>query len=150
MDKTAIKLRMVETCRKKLLENIANLEAAMTEAQQQANEYGPPKDRYDAFRSQLMRRRDMMAQQLDKELLSLKALDRIDASRLMDIAGFGAIVSIADQNYFISVGLGKIEFPEFPCFAASPMVPICQALMGKKAGDLADFRGTKISISDVF
>jgi len=150
MDKTAIKLRLVDTCRKKLLENIASLEAAMAEAQQQANEYGPPKDRYDAFRSQLMRRRDMMAQQLDKELLSLKALDRIDASKLMDIAGFGAIVTTPDQNYFISVGIGKIDLPEFPCLAASPMVPICQALMGKKTGDLADFRGTKIRISEVF
>ena len=36
---------------------VDNLKAAMDEAQQSANEYGPPKDRYDSFRMQQLRKK---------------------------------------------------------------------------------------------
>ncbi|MBK7213144.1 MAG: hypothetical protein IPH88_07590 [Bacteroidales bacterium] len=39
--------------RKRLLDSISNLEIATNDAQQQANEYGGPRDRYDAFRGSI-------------------------------------------------------------------------------------------------
>jgi hypothetical protein len=150
MEKIEIKAALIEVCRKKLLEAIANLEAAMADAQQQANDYGPPKDRYDAFRSQLIRRRDMMAQQMSKEMNELKILDRLDPKKTFDSSGFGAIVMTAKQNYFISAGLGKIELEGMSFLAVSPMVPICQTIIGKKKNDSVEFRGMKIKLLDVF
>ena len=150
IEKFEIKAALVEACRKKILETIDSLETAMSDAQQQANDYGPPKDRYDAFRSQLMRRRDMIAQQLSKEMIELKALDRIDQKKMVDTVEFGAIVLTPEQNYFISIGIGKIEAAGMTFFTISPMVPISQAIAGKKKNEISEFRGTKIQILDVF
>jgi len=150
MDTTELKTELTAICRDKILESIRNIEAAMTDAQQQANDYGPPKDRYDSFRSQLMRRRDMMAQQLSKELQELQALERIDTGKIMTAAGFGAIIQTTGQNYFIAVGLGKIENKGIDYYAISPGVPISTVLQGKKKGDRVEFRDTRFTISEIY
>jgi hypothetical protein len=150
MEKTEIKTALTLACREKLLDTIANLEAAMADAQQQANDYGPPRDRYDAFRTQLMRRRDMMAEQMSKELIELKALDRLDPKKVIETAGFGSVIMTNDMNYFISIGLGKIEIGNITYFTISPMVPLSQAISGKRKNETAEFRGKKIEIMDVF
>jgi hypothetical protein len=150
MEKSEIKSALIAACRKKLLDTIATLETAMADAQQQANDYGAPKDRYDAFRSQLLRRRDMMAQQLSKEMIDLKVLDKLESVKLMEIIGFGTVVITTEQNYFISIGLGKIESLGTTYFTISPMVPLGQAITRKKKDETVDFRGQKIKILDVF
>ncbi|MBK7214774.1 MAG: hypothetical protein IPH88_16060 [Bacteroidales bacterium] len=149
MDSIEIKLKVIEACRKKLLESISNLESVIADAQQQANDYGPPRDRYDAFRSQLLRRKDMMAQQLDKEMVELKTLEKIELSKPTGIAGFGSLVLTNNQNYFISIGIGKMECENLEFYAISPLVPLSQAVNGKKSGDTVDFRGNKFLIREV-
>lgn len=131
------------------MDTIHNLETAMNDAQGQANEYGPPRDRYDAFRNQLMRRRDMLAQQLEKVLQELQALDRIDANKISSQVEFGAIVLSDDFNYFISIGSGKIDYAGKSFYAVSPMVPISQALSGKKTGESVKFRDKNILIREI-
>ena len=150
MTKSEIKTILIEACRKKFLQSISDLETVMADAQQQANDYGAPKDRYDAFRAQLMRRRDMMAQQLSKEMNELKVLDRLDPKKIIDKVEFGAIVVTTDQNYFISVGLGKLETADQCFFAISPMVPICQAMIGKRKNEIFIFRDKKIALLDIY
>ncbi|MBK7029443.1 MAG: hypothetical protein IPH45_09595 [Bacteroidales bacterium] len=149
MDKTEIKGILLETCKKRLLDSISNLEIAMNDAQQQANEYGAPRDRYDAFRAQLMRKRDMMAQQLDTELNELKVLEKIDPNKRIEIVGFGALVFSQDQNYFVAISSGKIEIESQLFYAISAKVPIYQALQGKKRGESCEFRGKSIQILDI-
>ena len=149
MDSIEIKLKVIEACRKKLLESISNLESVIADAQQQANDYGPPRDRYDAFRSQLLRRKDMMAQQLEKEMVELKTLEKIEVQKPTGVAGFGTLVMTTNQNYFISIGIGKMECEGFEFYAISPLVPLSQAVNGKKNGDTVDFRGNKFVIREV-
>ena len=122
----------------------------MADAQQQANDYGQPKDRYDSFRAQLMRRRDMMAQQMSKEMQELKVLGQIDLKKEYAAVGFGAIVLTNDQNYFISIGQGKIELDGETFYTISPMVPMSQAMTGRKKGESFNFREKKIEIRDVY
>jgi len=149
MDKLLIKSSLIECCRKRLLETVHNLEAAMQDAQVQANEYGAPRDRYDAFRTQLMRKKDMLAQQLNKELIELQTLDRIDARKIASKAEFGSIVLSDQFNYFIAIGLGKIQWEGITFYAVSPQVPISLALAGKKAGEVVHFRDQSILIRDI-
>jgi hypothetical protein len=150
MDKTEIKGILLETCKKRLLESISNLEITMNDAQQQANDYGAPRDRYDAFRSQLMRKRDMMAQQLDTELNELKVLEKIDPKKIIETVGFGAVVISHEQNYFVAISSGKLEIENQLFYAISAKVPIYQALQGKKRGESCEFRGKNIQILDIF
>jgi len=145
----ATKIRLVDACRKKLTDSGLNLQQAMDDLQQQSNEYGAPKDRYDPFKTQLLRRRDMLAQQLAKELHELKILDKIDLTIPSTEVRFGALVMTPDFNYFIAVGLGKIETADGVFYAISMQVPLYEAIRGKKAGDSIIFRSKKIEIQGV-
>lgn len=146
---TGIKQRLVEACRKKLTDSGLNLQQAMDDLQQQANDYGAPKDRYDPFKTQLLRRRDMLAQQLAKELQELRILDKIDVGIASPGVRFGAIVITSEFNYFISVGLGKVDTTDGTFYAISLQVPLYEALKGKKAGDKVAFRGKIINIKQI-
>src|SRR5271157_1464653 len=108
MDKLELKRKLVEECRQQLQKVVNNLKAAMDEAQQSANEYGPPKDRYDSFRMQQLRKKDMFGQQMKKSLDEFYALEKIETKTEMTKAGFGAVVFTSDKKIFISIGLGKI------------------------------------------
>lgn len=144
-----IKKTLVETCRRKLTDSGLNLQQAMDDLQQQANDYGAPKDRYDPYKTQLLRRRDMLAQQLAKELQELKILDKIDLVNPCSDIRFGAVVITNEFNYFVAIGLGKIETPHGNFYVISMQVPLFEALKNHKAGESIEFRGKRITILEV-
>ena len=49
-EKILMKTQIIEVCKEKQIKTIENLNREMEDCQQMANDYGPPKDRYDAFR----------------------------------------------------------------------------------------------------
>lgn len=127
-----------------------NARLVMTEAQDGANEYGQPQDRYDSFRTQLLKRRDLFAAQYQKALEDLKILNRIDPEKLLKQVEFGAAVITNDQKLFISMGIGKVEVDGELWYAISPLVPFYAVIKGKKKGDEFEFRGKKCKIVEVF
>ena len=102
----------------------------INDAQHSANEYGQPKDRYDSFRMQLLRKKDMLGQQLQKINAEFIGLKKINTKTMMDKVSFGTIVITNDQKLFISIGLGKLEFGKDTYFAISPNVPLFEAMKG--------------------
>jgi len=151
MTNLQFKAGVVEECKRIKIESEANLMRAMQDAEQSANEYGQPKDRYDSYRAQLSTRREMMAQQLLHVQEELGLLDRIDLSRECAVAGFGAVVFTSMQVVFISVGLGKIKAPDSKMiYAISASVPFAMAIRGHKAGDIIEFNGRKLTIEQVY
>ena len=150
MDHLELKRKLVEECRKQLEKVVNNLKTAMDEAQQSANEYGLPKDRYDSFRMQQLNKKDMFGQQMKKSLDELYALEKIDLKKEMTKAGFGAVVYTTEQKIFISIGLGKLLLDQETYFAVSVHVPLAIALNGKQKGDSFDINGKKIEILDLF
>ena len=150
MNQLELKIKLVEECRKQQQKVVDNLRQEIAEAQQGANDYGPPKDRYDSFRMQLLRKKDMFSQQLEKSLAELYALDKIDIKKPMATAGFGSVVILKEQKIFISIGLGKIIFENEVYYAVSVKVPISQAVIGKQKGDVVQFNGKTSEIVEVF
>ena len=144
-----IKEEIVGLCRTKLLASISTLQAAMHELQEQANDYGQPKDRYDSFKTQLLRRKDMLAQQLAKELNELKLLEKINIGAKSEKIGFGSVIFTDDLNYFTGIGLGKIDTSAGTFYTISMLVPLATVLLNKKPGDSIIFRDKKILIKNV-
>lgn len=139
----------MEVCKSMQSETIRNLKAAVDESQKAANEYGPPKDRYDSFRTQLLRKRDMYALQLSKAMEQKDILGRIEPGKKLDKVEFGALVFTDKQNIFVSIGLGKLEVNNQTFFAISPQVPIFKALQGRKAGEEFTFNNNKFKILEI-
>jgi hypothetical protein len=149
-DKLLQKKKLLDACIAHQLEVLGQLKEVMKEAQESANEYGAPKDRYDAFRNQLMRRKDMYAQQYQNALDQLEVLKMIDPDKSIDQVSFGAVVITDNQKVFIASGIGKISLGNIDYFVISPKVPYYQAIEGKKEGDSFFFRGREGKIISVF
>jgi transcription elongation GreA/GreB family factor len=145
-----LKKRILNKCIEQQQQVIRQLEQEINEAQKQANDYGQPKDRYDAFRTKLMRQIELYAKQLDKAKIVFDTLHKIPFEKEINTVEFGAIVITNKQNLFISAGLGKIEIDGKEFYAVSAQVPIFQALRGKQKGDELVFNGTNLLIKEVY
>ncbi|GAB4312484.1 MAG: hypothetical protein Kow00127_03040 [Bacteroidales bacterium] len=150
MEDLAVKKRLIEYCRDEIDSTMTHLREAMEDAQRAANEYGPPKDRYDSFRTQLLRKRDMFAKQLSEAAERKTVLDRIDPDQLLDTIQLGAVVVTNAQKMFISIGLGRIDLNGEVYYAISPGVPVFRAMQGKRAGESYQFNGRTFKIEKVF
>lgn len=149
MNISDLKQELLNTCLKEVEDRAESLRLVMQDAQQSANDYGQPKDRYDSYRAQLLRKRDMFGQQLQKILSQKNILEKVDPTKKHDEAAFGSIIITDKQNIFVSVGLGKVELNGESFFVISPAVPYFKAVEGKKRGDIFEFRGQKFSILEI-
>jgi len=150
MDNLTLKKQLIEACEKIQKERIDSIKSAMDEAQQSANEYGGPKDRYDSFRMQQLNKKDMFGNQLQKANTEFIALEKINKLKVTKRVEFGAVVMTEEQKLFISISLGKVEMNNDIYFAISPNVPLFEAMKGLKKNDTFTFRGKTSKIIDVF
>ncbi|RLD48395.1 MAG: hypothetical protein DRI94_12595 [Bacteroidetes bacterium] len=146
LDKKTIYLKCIETINLK----IENLQNEINEAQKQANEYGCPKDRYDAFRSQLLRKKDMLSRQLQQFIDDKNNLLKIDLDKKINTVEFGAFVVTNRQKMFISVSLGKIQIDDTEIYAISTLVPMYNTIKGLKVGDKANHNGLHLEILEIY
>lgn len=145
----SVKEQLIEQCKQQQLETIKILESTMLEIQENANDYGAPKDRYDSYRNQLSRKRDMVAKQLQKANEQFVLLDRIDVTLTLNKVEFGALVETSQQKILVAISLGKVQYNGDEYFVISPAVPIYQAMDGKRVGEEFEFRGNTFKIIDI-
>ncbi len=150
MDKLEFKKELLKVCLDYQNKSAGNLISVMRDAQQSANDYGQPKDRYDSYRTQLLRKRDMFGNQLKIVNYEINILEKIDVSRINKTVSFGSIVITDSQKIFVCIGIGKIEIQGNIFYAISTLVPFYKAMVGLKQGDTFNFRGKDIKIIELF
>lgn len=139
-------------------QHIANVaKQEMDSAQQQSNDYGANVDRYDSYRTKMMRARDMYAKQLSNANASLRYLQEALRMPPFDHAEHGSIVITDKQRFFLSIGAGKfvVNDSESPTgmqyyFAISAQTPIYLALKGKTVGESFIINGMTHTIKEIF
>ncbi len=144
-----VKEKLLAKCIEIKEESKASTLAAMNDAQQSANEYGAPRDRYDSFRAQMMRKRDMLAQQLAVVEEELRFLKQIKPGIILTQVESGALVKLDKQTLYVLLGIGKLEIAEGTFYVVSPVVPLVTAMKDLKKGDSFNFRGTTIKIVEI-
>lgn len=150
MNQADFRAKIINFCIEQLNQHIKDTTEVIKDMEQSVREYGPPKDRYDSFKTQISRRRELLSVQIQKSWEEIEIFKRIDPDKIESKVGFGAMVITSKQQLFISVGMGKFEIDGKVWHAISPAVPICQAIAELKKGDSFQFRDEKISIIDVF
>lgn len=157
MSKEEKRLRVIQAlvAHQQHIANVAKQE--MDSAQQQSNDYGANVDRYDSYRTKMMRARDMYAKQLSAANASLRFLDEALRMKPFDSAEHGAIVVTDKQRFFMSIGAGKfvVNDNESPTgmqyyFAISAQTPIYLAMKGKTIGDSFIINGIAQTIKEIF
>jgi len=144
-----LKERLVEKCIAEQKRVMDNLQSEIDDAQQQSNEYGQPRDRYDAYKTKLMRQIDLFSKQLLKARVVMDTLNKIPIDKKNEKVEFGAIVTTNRQKIFVSAGLGKIELDGEEYFAISPNVPIFNALKDKREGESVKFNNMDFTILSI-
>lgn len=144
-----LKERLVEKCIAEQTEVVDTLQNEINDTQQQSNDYGQPKDRYDAYKTKLMRQIELFSKQLVQANMVLTTLRKIPLDKVNEQVEFGALVTTNRQKLFVSAGLGKIELDGEIYYAISPNVPVFNALKGKKKGDSVHFNGMEFIILSV-
>jgi hypothetical protein len=144
-----IKEKILAKCIQIKEESEANTLVAMNDAQQSANEYGAPRDRYDSFRAQMMRKRDMLAQQLAVAEEELRFLRQVKPELKSTKVDAGALVRLDSQTLYILVGIGKVVVDDEVFYVVSPVVPLAIAMKNLKQGDSFSFRGNTMKIVEI-
>ncbi len=146
--KIALKNRAVDT----LYERIDASSAAMSEAQNAANDEGRSSvgDKYQTGRAMAHIDRDIHARQLDTAQKELAFIQNVDVRILSNKIELGAYAVTSEGNYFFLTGLGAIEINQEKIFYLSVNSPIGKLLSGKSAGDHVNFNGRELAILDVF
>ena len=144
-----IKEKLLARCIEIKEESEASTLAAMNDAQLSANEYGAPRDRYDSFRAQMMRKRDMLAQQLSAVEEELRFLRQINPGFICKKVESGALVKLNAQTLYVLVGIGKLVVDDETFYIVSPVVPLVTAMKDMKNGDSFTFRGTTFKILEI-
>jgi hypothetical protein len=144
-----LKKKLLARCIELKEESEAHTLAAMNDAQQSANEYGAPRDRYDSFRAQMMRKRDMLAQQFSAVEEELRFLRQIKPETISIKVEAGAMVELNTQTLYVLAGIGKIVIDDETIYVVSPVVPLVIAMKDLKKGDSFTFRGTTLKILEI-
>lgn len=150
MDKAALKETILADCKAKLDETLQQLQHEMDETRRLSNEYGAPKDRYDPYRTKLMRQHELYSQQYKKTTNMMIALEKIRPDKLFDTVQFGAVVITDKQNIFVSTSVGRFESGGASYYGISPQAPIFRAMENGKAGSSFEVNGRRFEIKDVF
>ena len=132
-------------------EHIASIaKQEMDSAQQQSNDYGANVDRYDSYRTKMMRSRDMYARQYSNAQTGVRYLQDLLRLPPFDVVEHGACVVTDRQNFLLSIGAGKFMVGNQVYFAISAQTPIYAALKGKRVGDEIVFNGQRQTIKEIF
>jgi len=148
--KRELKRQLLAHCLRLQEENADNLRAMILDVTESVDNQGQPVDGFDAYRSVQMDRRDLFAQQLDKAIMDMQVLQRMDGSLLCREVRFGAVVRTREQNIFVAIGLGRVNLDGDCYFVISTQVPFYHAMAGKREGDAFEFRGREHTILEVF
>lgn len=147
----ALKKKIWEACLQKQQSLTSTVKEAMVQAQEAANEErGSMEEKFESFREQLIRDRDMFARKLADNMASLDALRQVDIGKVLNQVQPGAVVATEKQQFFIAISLGEIKVEGETFFAISTQSPLYQEMDGKKAGEVFEFRGVKNKIQKVF
>ncbi|MBR4739440.1 MAG: hypothetical protein IK058_05500 [Bacteroidales bacterium] len=161
MDRIEKRQAVITACieQQQHIANVAKQE--MDSAQQQSNDYGANVDRYDSYRTKMLRSRDMYARQYSNALSGIRYLQDLLRLPPFDTVEHGACVVTDRQRFLLSIGAGKFNVTSNGCvagaprpaevwFAISAQTPIYAALKGKHVGDTIVFNGQQQTLKEIF
>ena len=121
---------------------------AMEAAKNSANEEGKSSagDKYETARAMGQLDREMNGRMYEQAHHERLLLDKIDPQIIFSKVTFGALVETSMGIFFVTIGVGVVEFEDKKIMAISPQSPIGQAIAGKGIGETFDFRSKKQEI----
>lgn len=96
-------------------------------------------DKYETSREMISQEKDKIYDRLAEIEKQEQTLSLIKKDSIHSKIALGSIVHTVDQQYFISISLGKLKSGSVEFLAVSPASPLAQSLLGKETGDTVVF-----------
>ncbi len=132
--------QMIQTSTKSLLQAE---ESALTETKSSAG------DKFETSRAMMHAEIHKSKRHLAEAKLLLMDLKSIAFKTDYLEVEKGSYVLTDSSNYFIAIGLGRINTENLCCFAISPASPMAKLLIGKSAGEEINFNGRQFTIQKI-
>ncbi|MBI9067335.1 MAG: hypothetical protein JEZ09_08585 [Salinivirgaceae bacterium] len=148
---TAMKIEVFNNLRNVLEQKISDLQKLIAETKEarDSDSKSSVGDKYETGRAMAQIEIQKSEILLGKTQSLLNDLSKIDLKKPMDWVAFGSLVYTNSGNYFISIGIGKVQVNDFTCYAISLASPLGLQLKGKKVGDSFEFNGKPIVIEKI-
>ncbi len=106
-------------------------------------------DKHETGRAMLQLEREKLGQQLLEVERMAIILSRISVAIKTNAVVLGSWVKTSKRDYFLAISAGAFEGTPKPIYCISRATPIGKLLLGKSIGDVVDFNGEKIRISEI-
>ena len=106
-------------------------------------------DKHETGRAMMQIELEKNEVQLSRTLYLKNELSRINIQKEYNKVEFGSLVVTNQGNYFISIGIGKIEVNNETYFSISIASPIGNLLHNKKIGDKVQFKEREFIIQNI-
>ncbi len=106
-------------------------------------------DKYEVGRTMVQLELEKSRVLLNKSLKLKNELTQLDLKRKHKKVNSGSLAITNQGQYFISIGVGKIEIENKLYYAISLASPIGEKLYGKSKGETISFQGKEITILDI-
>jgi transcription elongation GreA/GreB family factor len=138
-------------CKQIVEQRLATAQQAMDAAQESANqeEKSSAGDKYETGRAMAQLERDKAAMQVEENKKMLTILNQIGHHSSTETVTLGSIVVTDRNNFYVSIGAGKLEIGGESYVAISTQSPIGQLLLYKRKGEFFSFNNQKQTIISV-
>jgi len=107
-------------------------------------------DKHETGRAMVQIEMDNNEMQLNKILIQKNELNKINLQKKYEKVESGGLVKTNTENYFISIGMGKLIIDDEIIYAISLASPIGMLLKDKKPGNKINFNNREIVIEEIF
>ena len=150
MDKLEIKKQIIDACIKTLEHSAQTVLDTIDELIQTASDYEGDHDMFDPFKEEMMKKKDLQVEQLQKYIDDINLVKKADPSKISEKVEFGAVVITDKQKMFISAALGKLQVDNDTYYVISTQVPVFKAMKDLKAGESFTINNNKLTIKEIF
>lgn len=134
-----------------LNDRIIQLNAALNDAlDATANETkSTAGDKHETGRAMAQIEQEKLGSQLGEAHKLKEMLSRIDPEITCTVVGSGSLVESSLGTFYVSVGIGVVTVHGMSIFCMTPLAPLCNAMMNKKAGDSILWQGKEVIITGI-
>ncbi len=146
-----IKSKLHQACLDRINQQIKTIQSVLDSVVTARNEETKSSagDKYETSRAMLQIEEDKNKQQLARAMVEHKRLLSLDLSTTSESIKMGSLIRSTQGDYFIAVGLGKVEIDGQRYYCISPQSPIGMLLIGKQSSEEINFNGQTITILQV-
>lgn len=146
------KVKLVELLKAKIEDRIAELDKAIKNSQDSANQESKSSmgDKYETSRSMAQNDIGMYEVQKTTALKDKTTLDLLQLQTNFESARVGAVVKTSMGTFFIGISVGKYDYDGQPLMIISTESPIGIALKNAKAGETIQFNQRAIKVEAVY